>query len=335
MRSSQLTHIIETAYGASANDDVWLRNLVAAMSRVLDFGLGVVGWLHDLRKLPETASLTSVGLHPAVLEQLIDEGHTLGKVLQPLFRKPVATNRDVLGPRMEGIVHRAGALNYGLVDGLGLFCTDVDGLGVGFAANSPRVLNLTRHERQRWARLVAHVTAAFRLHRRRGATEAVLTAAGKVRHAEGLARPPRAREALRDAAINFDRARTSGCDPDEALDLHRALVAGRWTLVDTFDRDGKRYLIARLNTPTPAPAPELSPRETQVAVFAAMGHPLKLIAYDLGLTESCVATYLRRALVKLHLPDRLALVDHLGTLLDPGNWPNRGTERGRENTNQV
>lgn len=116
----------------------------------------------------------------------------------------------------------------------------------------------------------------------------------------------RAAESLRAAAVACDEARAPGRDTDDALDLHGALVGGRWRLVDTFERDGKRYLIARHNAP--APPSGLSVRETQVAVLAAMGPALKSIAYELAVSESCVATYLRRALVKLRLPDRSALI---------------------------
>ncbi len=120
-----------------------------------------------------------------------------------------------------------------------------------------------------------------------------------------------ATESLRAAAVAHDQARAGGCDCDDALDLHGALVGGRWRLVDTFESEGKRYLIARHNTLASASAsasgPGLSVRETQVAVLAAMGHALKRIAYELGVSESCVATYLRRALVKLRLTDRIAL----------------------------
>lgn len=116
-----------------------------------------------------------------------------------------------------------------------------------------------------------------------------------------------ATESLRAVAVAHDQARAGGCDSDDALDLHGALVGGRWCLVDTFESEGKRYLIARHNTSASASGPGLSVRETQVAVLAAMGHALKRIAYELGVSESCVATYLRRALVKLRLPDRIAL----------------------------
>ncbi len=117
----------------------------------------------------------------------------------------------------------------------------------------------------------------------------------------------RARDSLRAAAVACDRAGACGREVDDGLDLHAALVAGRWVVVDSFEAGGKRYLIARENTPAPIAASELSARETQVLVFAARGHALKLIAYELGVSESSVATYLRRALAKLGLPDRIAL----------------------------
>lgn len=150
--------------------------------------------------------------------------------------------------------------------------------------------------------------------RRRGAAAAALSPAGKISHAEDLTRSPRARALLRDAAVQCDRAHTRGGDADEAFELQRALLTGRWTLVDTFDRDGKHYVIARQTNPEPPSAPELSARETQVAMFAALGHAHKRIAHELGLTESSVATYLRRALLKLHLPDRLALAQRLAAI---------------------
>lgn len=82
-------------------------------------------------------------------------------------------------------------------------------------------------------------------------------------------------------------------------------MAGCWSLVDSFERDGKRYLIARPGAPGSVSG--LSVRESQVVLFVAMGHALKRIAFELGISQSSVATYLRRGLVKLQLPDRIAL----------------------------
>jgi DNA-binding CsgD family transcriptional regulator len=47
----------------------------------------------------------------------------------------------------------------------------------------------------------------------------------------------------------------------------------------------------------------------QVASLAALGHPNKVIAYELGIALSSVATLLRRALRRLRLRNRAELVD--------------------------
>ncbi|MDQ3033769.1 MAG: helix-turn-helix transcriptional regulator, partial [Myxococcota bacterium] len=130
--------------------------------------------------------------------------------------------------------------------------------------------------------------------------EAVFAPGGNIVHAIGAAQRPAAREALRQAAIDIDRARTSNVrGTDEALELWRALHLGRWSVLDTFDTDGRRFLVARENAPAADPAPSLSRREQQVLDLLALGHSNKVIAYDLGISVSSVATHLRRAATKL------------------------------------
>ena len=77
-------------------------------------------------------------------------------------------------------------------------------------------------------------------HRRRSEAPAETVA-----EARAPARSPGGRESLRAAAVASDRAGARSQDAVGRLDLHQALVAGCWSLVDSFERDGKRYLIAR------------------------------------------------------------------------------------------
>ena len=162
----------------------------------------------------------------------------------------------------------------------------------------------------------------LRLRRRRGATGAAETVA----EARDPARSPGGRESLRAAAVASDGAGARSQDAVGALDLHQALVIGCWSLVDSFERDGKRYLIARPGVPGSVSG--LSVRESQVVLFVAMGHALKRIAYELGISQSSVATYLRRGLVKLQLPDRIALTRRFTgfrqKLPDPGDHDDTG-----------
>ena len=116
-----------------------------------------------------------------------------------------------------------------------------------------------------------------------------------------------AREGLRRAATELERAR-----PGRAPRLPEwtGLVAARWTLVDHFEVDGKRYLIARRNDDAACGLAALTEREREVASHAAVGHSSKLIAYELGLADSTVRVLLHRACRKLRIegPTRLAVV---------------------------
>jgi DNA-binding NarL/FixJ family response regulator len=79
----------------------------------------------------------------------------------------------------------------------------------------------------------------------------------------------------------------------------RGLVAGRWSLVEQVDTDGRRYLIAHRNDPTTPDLRALTSRERQVVGYADLGHSNKLIAYELGLSPSTVGVQLKRGRAKL------------------------------------
>ena len=204
---------------------------------------------------------------------------------------------------------------YGIVDGIRIGITDPAGFGVGIGAPLAKITTLRAREMRILERVAAHAHTALRARRRRAvADDAVLSAHGKVLHAEGEARTSAAREALRDAAVAIDRARGGlrRTDPEAALEAWRAMVKGRWTLVDRFESDGRRFLVARPNTPGATARQGLSRMETLCALYAAMGHSGKLIAYELGIAESTVSTHLKSAMRKLGVRSRLALAGALG-----------------------
>jgi DNA-binding NarL/FixJ family response regulator len=79
-------------------------------------------------------------------------------------------------------------------------------------------------------------------------------------------------------------------------------------LVDQFDRDGRRFLLARRNEPGAVPSRALSLRETQIAHLLALGCPNKLIAYELGLSLSSVAAGIAATMRKLGARTRVDLI---------------------------
>jgi DNA-binding NarL/FixJ family response regulator len=131
--------------------------------------------------------------------------------------------------------------------------------------------------------------------------ECVLAPDGRAVHAEGDATEIGARERLRDAVVRRERARMREVrrEPQEALALWPALVSGRWSLLDRFERDGRRYVVARRNEPLPPGPLALTARERQVCGHLVQGDSVKLTAYTLGLAASTVSAVARSALLKL------------------------------------
>ena len=68
----------------------------------------------------------------------------------------------------------------------------------------------------------------------------------------------------------------------------KVLVEHRWSLLDHFDRDGRRFVLACRNAPAALGGELLTPRERQVVLLAARGHSNKLIGYELGIATSVV-----------------------------------------------
>src|SRR5262249_45143295 len=179
----------------------------------------------------------------------------------------------------------------------------------------PRLTRLPAPKRRTWCRVATHVVSALRVRKRlanapltQGA-DAILSPNGKVDEANGEAKAQTARDALRDAVRDLERARSRAGrrNPDKAVEQWKALVDSRWSLVDHFETDGKRYLVARRNDVHVEGYAELSERERQVLAYAALGHTNKLIAYELGLAYSTWRALLFRAAARRGVTRRRAL----------------------------
>lgn len=223
----------------------------------------------------------------------------------------------------------------GVHEGLNLLACDLDRRGFLVSVAVPAGYELASALRANLGRALTHVLAGHRLRRRIGATEparlsngeasekpdAVLSPGGDVLDAHGAAGLPGARRELVAAVRNIERARAGKFDTqDGALKAWKGLVSARWSLVDTFERGGDRYVLARENRPCAAVLAGLTPTECDVVAYAARGLSTKETAYALGISATTVRVLLMRAARRCGVKNRRQLLELWNRQTRPGSF---------------
>jgi DNA-binding CsgD family transcriptional regulator len=311
--------IIEAGYAESADADEWLDGALAAMHAQLDQGGGVLArrfhvqptslWQGATRAIgvaPEDVAATDRAA--AWLTDLPPlEAMAVARQMFPLA--PVAARLShLIGPAM--MTHLVTNFSRPVTDSLGVIAADPSGHGCVFFRIEDKARPVSRRATDLWERTAAHLVTGYRLARERhGKTEAVLDPGGKVLHRENDVTRDDA-STLSDAAKGIDRARgrLRRVDPERALALWKGLVSGRWSLVDHFDSDGRRFVVAKRNAITSHAWSALTEREGQILAYLAEGQAPKLIAYQLGLSTTTVSADLSRIMRKLSVGSRFELI---------------------------
>jgi DNA-binding CsgD family transcriptional regulator len=310
--------VVEAAYRLDGTETEWLEGIASAAAPLLDEGLGIAAstWTAAPGTL-QVQSIAALG-GPAGFSEAVgnavrrcDPRITLG-----MLRVAPCTSLNTSGTTelVEADASSQNLLRMGVRDCLAILGVDSGRYVTALISYRPYPTRPSRQVISRWSRVASHLAAGFRV--RRGladlqerfagpnaftGSEAIFTATGRLEHVENPAE--HARKTLAHAVLAMNRARGNlrTDDPDAALDAWQGLVAGRWSLLDHIDTDGKRFLIARKNAPDTAGPEGLSLRERQVLSQRARGLALKLIAYDLGLSIAGVSKSLQTGMAKLGL----------------------------------
>jgi DNA-directed RNA polymerase specialized sigma24 family protein len=312
MTRPDILSIVEAAYNVDGDPKTWIGEVVTAARLAIGENVGTLGYsysisprnellLHDEAGSglsPEAAALHRAGassLSPAIVERTY-KAHVAGTTSEIFDADSMAFFQRVMSP-------------FGIRDAIGINGFNRGTQGCFLSVFLPQVRSLDRGEHQWASRIARHLAAAARLRSARQEVddvEAVLSPSGKLEHAEGAAKERSCHEALRAAVVDVDRARTRTRRRDVAgaLSAWRVLVKSRWSLVDRFERDGRRYVVARINPSESAGFESLTSRERQVAAFAELGHSSKVIAYELGISDSTVRVLLARIASKLQARPR-------------------------------
>lgn len=326
--------IAEAAYDLTIDDQAWLPNVLDIARPILGFGWGCGGstW----------AGISEEGI-PLIQQMAVAYGPT------DLPQRWVRAARDIgpealientqsiagCAPRLVSESRKHGrrlihdTKHVACRDSLELFALDPDFYGVTIHVLTSELIKLKAKEREFWTMLMVHLLAGYRLRRKLARSievpgapltdlphnaEAILDPNRfRVSEAAGRAESRNARDVLRDAARRVDRARgrLRETEARQAFQMWHGLVRGRWSLVDWFDTDGRRFVIARPNAPHLGDPRGLSEREQQVATYAAYGESNKMIAYRFGISSGRVSKHRSSAMRKLGVKTQAQLIERM------------------------
>jgi DNA-binding NarL/FixJ family response regulator len=318
--------IVEAGYRLDLDDDQWLREVLRASLGAMGWDRGVIGFYLDTRETAASVMSPPIALdaHP-----LITQAATSAVAMMPrgeqarffLVGPTVSTGSalmKMLRPSNEAVSAEYRA-KLGFGDTFSVRIFDASGIGMAIAGLTSSECVVSPPVARMWRCVASHLGAALRLRQTLAreveappAPEAVLDTDGRVHHAEGAARSKAHQSTLREAVLAMVRARGDARDDGEgALELWQALVAGRWSLVDRFESDGRRYVLARRNPPGARDPRGLSPHERAAVHYLALGHSNKEVAYALGLAEGTIAALAARVYRKLGVRSRPELVERI------------------------
>ncbi|HEX7601962.1 MAG TPA: LuxR C-terminal-related transcriptional regulator [Polyangiaceae bacterium] len=324
--------LVEAAYELDGDEDAWLAQVRNAASAFMPQGniRAAISFVYRAQRSTsfsvERANAVGMDAAAATAGLTSDAARDPDYVARTLFAHSCEFVSAVPGwEQQEG--WQAVRAAYGATDGFVVNGLDTAGLGVVTLVLVGKKSGAPPRRREMVSRVAAHTVAALRIRRRlHSATErvrdaeAVLTPDGQIAHAVGDARLAESRESLRRAARALDRARGKlrRENAERAVAEWKVLVDDRWSLLDHFEHDGKRFLLACGNASAAPPGDLLTPRERQVVLLASRGHSNKLIAYELGIATSTVGVLLGRAAVRLGVRSRKALLERFERGTDAG-----------------
>lgn len=317
-----ILEIVELAYRFDIATDEWLATICEAASELTPGSSGAMIYEFDAserRSGVEVGSWHAAGVSEQFVTSTLELNNASTQDEVNLFYRSGVTSGTVseflrmIGEEVgQNESYGETTAVHGYPDSFGLTASAPDHRGLVINAPLEQPQGLDERVRLRWRQVGAHLQTAYRLrgfiNSIYGAAEAVIEPGGVIVDAEGEATSRDGQAVLSRAVTAIDQGRSSATDLEEALEVWTALVDGRWSLVESFDTDGRRFYLAIPNGAQTQDLFALTERERQVVAHVAQGDSNKWIAYQLGVTPATVSKLLGRALDKLGLASRRELI---------------------------
>jgi DNA-binding NarL/FixJ family response regulator len=303
--------VLDAVYRMDGSWPDWMERVHSTLGSLVDLGQGTLLTLVDLSSdRPRLSAVRNRGAHPLhSLVLRLSFRLVGGKLREAFFNGRYLDSSS--GYYVEGDFDtlEKSARPMGARDAAGFCVNDGVNRGLMVVAPSAQTICWSPSYLSTVRGLGPHVSAGLRLRRAvetcsldGPAAEAVFETDGRCQKVTGMAREPEAIASLREAVL-----RGTADNATHMTDGTEALLSGRWSLVDRFDSDRRRYLVAYRNPAGVIDPRQLSAREREVAALAALGMLNKEIASDLGLTMATTAMVIATILTKLGLKSRSEL----------------------------
>jgi len=284
---------VEAAYALEPTAGAWLKGVIDTLRPLLDDARALGGFVLSLRDA--TIRVEAAGVQGAPCSLMVRFEALLRAAPADALRLALGDGRPLFGtlserlfaalPDHEGIF--LDTTGRAIPDCLYLVAPSGTGACVALGAALAQRRSTSAAERERFARLAAHLGAGLRLR-------------------ESLAAGESARGVLRAAVRSREQAQPRR-EENAALALWRDLIAGRWSLVDRFDSDGKSFVVAHQSDPKLGDPRALTAREREIAEHVGLGRSNKEIGYELGLSIAAISNAVASASRKLGLRGRSEL----------------------------
>lgn len=285
---------MESTAGSPAD---WLCELLRALASFLDHGRGVIGWM--FRRDQQLMPLAPAAIHDGerFIEVAIRISAALGAralatVLSPDRSLETASDAHGLGRdllRQPAYVEHAHPA--GIEDFLALKTISLCGrVGVVIGAPLTRIASTSSYDQRPWRLLARHMSLGLVPRSNAGDENdpssacAVFAGDGRLVHRATSSTDTERIAMLRQAVLAREQARLARTDPEHAIEL-LAGSSTRFALIDQFDSDGKRFVVACAPHRVTSPMDTLPPRLRQIAgLLANTGKNRKELACELGIS---------------------------------------------------
>lgn len=324
-RPAAVARFLEATYCLDIEDQSWLGEIMEASRLVW----GGETWIHGA--IYDASDVTAFRIRnfhiidgPDAAQTLLLRGvqsFTPSFVVRSFYVLGASLARKVAEPELAAMFSDMETLGY--PDNFTINSIDPSGQGIIISNWSSDPKKPPLAEMKLYRRMAYHLAAAHRYRRRlRGSqaaggsldptrdAEAILDVRGRVLHAAGAAKQKRSQVELIDTFRARELALTSRADNNEGLRRWCPLTSMRWTLVDSFERNGRRYIVACENQACVLGLSALSERERQVIAHLALGQSTKETAYALGISDATVRVLVARAATKLGVKNRRGVLEH-------------------------